>query len=491
MAWSILGQFLKVDTLRHTSVYCFSSPCPFAAVLLAGWMESTPLLLQWLATTSPPTFLPVSKTSWCFLGSVVLLLLQFPQAHAYPAMLSLALKVLPITNTYIALQPPPCTRAANSSSSRSSFEAMRLAATRCMVMFSTGLLNLKSCFAPMPAEADGLRMQLLVGPGTEPALLQLTAACRSLHSQHTAKQRKCRRSADMGMAGASSRRHSRSSKPRGESSSSCSSTSQSSNRVAGQSAKEEAASLLLPPDHQLMEAQCGERSVAAIEAFMRSAASPVEFYKHIGWCVDVLGESAVARWEQRQSTEMLHIPESTPAALHASAQLFCLGSAAGLQLLLEALGLLIAEGNHTGPLLHSVYRLLISSILHVTKAERRVFLAARGGLLVQVLQLGLQADWEGQQQQLEGVMEVGKKGAMVFCVWQVVSMLVADSPAVATHGETGEVLLPSAPIHYLTVFHQCSVVSHSHTPCFTVGVNGTLVEWKYQKFDRQAEKQSG
>ena len=374
-------------------------------------MESTPVLLQWLASISPSTFLSLSQASWYLLDTVGMLFKTFPQAHAYPAMLSLALKVVPITSTYIAMQPPPYRHAANSSSSRLSFEALRCSAARNNGLFGTGLLHLMSDTAlhgTMSAEAQGLRTKLLVGPGTEPALLRLTAACRSLHSQHTANQKqRTRRSARRNMAGASS--HSR----------------LHSNSSAGNSAQEEAASLLLQPDHQLMVAQLGEPSVAAFEAYLKTERSGIA--KHIAHCVDVLAESAGACREQlqlRNPYEANQLTDVTPAALHVSVEPFCLGSAAGLQLLLEGIGLLIAEGNGTKAVTDA-FDLLLKSVTGVTEAERRVFLAARGGLLVQVFQLGLQADGERQQQQqLEGVMET-EKGIMVFFILKIMAIMVA------------------------------------------------------------------
>ena len=395
-------------------------------------MESTPVLLQWLASTSPSTFLSLSHASLYLLGSVGVLFFKFPQAHAYPAMLSLALKVLPITNIYMALQPPPSRHTANSSSSRFSFELVQRIAAPNDCVFGEGLLNLESeatLHVTMSAEAQGLHRQLLVGPGTQAALLRLTAACRLLHSQHTAKQKQRQQgncsSAHMGMAGASSRRCNRSSKPRNGGNPSCSSSSQTSNRSACQSAQDEAASLLLPPDHELVIVQCGERSVAALEAVMKKDCSRVDFASQISCCVCVLGESADARWQK-------------PAALHVSGEPSCLGSAAGLQLLLEVIGLLVAEGNCTGTVQIDAFQLLLSSVTGVTEAEKRVFLAARGGLLVQVLRLGLQADWERQQQQqLEGVVDL-EKGTMVDSALRTMAMLVAENLAAPSYGETGK-----------------------------------------------------
>ena len=419
-------------------------------------MESTPVLLQWLASSSPSTFLSLALASWYLLDSVGLLFLRFPQAHAYPAMLSLALKVLPVTNTYIALQPPSSRRAANSSS-RSSFEALRCTAARMNCLFSTGLLNLSDATlqsATMSGEARGLRTQLLVGPATQAALLRLTAACRLLHSQHTAKQkqrqqRSCR-STDMGTAGTSSHSHSRSNKPRGGRSPSCSSSSQSNNSSAGQSAQDDAASLLLPPDHGVMVAQFGERSVAALEAYMRTEGTGVDFAfaRQIVQCVHVLGGSADACWEQRQlraSNEISSRAEVTPAALHASVEPFCLASAAGLQLLLEVIALLVAEGYRTGAVMEA-FGLLLNSVAGVTEAERRVFLSARGGLLVKVFQLGLQADWERQQQQqqqLQGVVDT-EEGTMVLALLKVMAMFGAENRAAPCDGETGR-LSPCRP----------------------------------------------
>ena len=400
---------------------------------MAGVMESTPVLLQWLASSSPSTFLSLSLASWYLLDSVGLLFFRFPQAHAYPAMLSLALKVLPITS-YMASQPPPFRRAANSSS-RSSLEALRRAAARINCLFSRGLLNLSNAtlHATMSAEAWVLRTQLLVGPATQAALLRLTAACRLLHLQHTAKQkqrqqRSCR-STDMGMAGAGSRSYNRSNKPRGGSSASCSSFSQGSNSSPGQSAQDEAANLLLPPDHQLMVAQLGDHSVAASEVYMRTDGSEVDpsFARHIVQCVYVLGGSADACWKQRQlraSNKASQRAEVTPAALHASVEPFCLGSAAGLQLLLEVIGLLVADGNRIGAVIEA-FDLLLNSLAGASEAERRVFLTARGGLLVRVLQLGLQADWKKQQQQLKGVVET-EKGAMVISILKVMAVFGAE-----------------------------------------------------------------
>ena len=284
--------------------------------------------------------------------------------------------------------------------------------------------------ATMSAEARGLRTQLLLGPGTDAALLQLTAACQSLHSQHTAKQKQRQRgncsSADAGTAGPSSRSYSRSSKSRGGSRPSCSYPSPT-------SAQGEAASLLLPPDHQLMVAQFGERSVAALEAYLKTECTGTDFTRHIACCVDVLGESAEARWEQqppRASNEISRRSFVAPAALHKSVDTSCLGSAAGLQLLLEVIGLLVAEGNHTGAVIEAC-ALLLNSATGVTEAERRVFLAARGELLVQVFQLGLQQ----QQQQCQGAVEMAK-GIVVFSILKTMALLVAGP----CNGEIGEVV---------------------------------------------------
>ena len=406
-------------------------------------MDSTPLLLQWLATSSPPTFLSLSQTSWCLLDSVGTLFFTFPQAHAYPAMLSLALKVMPITNTYIALPPPPSERAAKGSSFRSSCETLRLMAARYHCLFGTGLLDLMpdtTLHAAIPAEAQGLRTQLLVGPGTESALLRLTAACRSLHSQHTAKQKELQqqscRSADMGTTRASSRNHSRSHKPKTGSSTSCSNPSNSS---VSSAAQDEAASLLLPPDHQLMVAQFGECSVAALEAYWKEEGSELNFstVEQIAHYVGVLGKSAEARSERPAFNEIHRRTEVTPAAAHASAEPPCLGSAAGLQLLLEVIGLLVAEGDCTGAVQIKTFDLLFKSVAAITPAERQVFLTARGGLLVQVFQLGLQADWERHQQlQLEGLVET-EEGTMVFSMLKTMATLVSETPC---NGETREVV---------------------------------------------------
>ena len=318
-------------------------------------------------------------------------------------------------------------------------------------MFGMGLLRLTSAsklHVAMSAESQGLRTQLLVGSGTEAALLLLTAACRSLHTQYTAnqtqhRQRKCS-SADMCTAVASNS-HSHSNKPRTGNGPSCSRPSQSSNRVAGRSAQDEAATLVLPPDHQLMVAHFGEPAVAASEAIMKEESGPVAFAKYIGGCLEGLRESADTRWQHRQpaaSIETFHEPEATPAALHAPVEPFCLASAAGLQLLLEVMGLLVADDYRTGTALMQAYDLLLSSIMGVTEAERQVFLAARGGLLVQVLRVGLQANGEReqqQQQQLEGVVEADK-GAMILDILNITAMLVAESPAAPGEraiGETG------------------------------------------------------
>ena len=399
---------------------------PFGALLVAGWMESTPALLQWLANIRPPAFLLLSRATWYLLGSVALLFFRFPQAHAYPAMLSVALKVLPITSTYMALQPPSSRRAANSSSSRSSFDALRYTAARNNFLFGVGLLNPMSdaaLHATMSAEARDLRTQLLVGPGTESALLRLTAACRSLHSQHTVKQKQQQQgnysSADMDTAGASSRSN------KARRGSSCATFAQ-----------EQAAILLLPPDHEPMVVQFGECSVAAIEAFMKTECSGVDFpiASQLASCLNCLREPAEVCWQQRQSAasnQMFYDPESTPAALHASIEPFCLGSVAGLQLLLETIGLLVAEGTHTGTGLVEAFGLLSDSVTGVTEAERRVFLTARGGLLVQVLRLGLQVDWGWELQQPE---EKGR-GSLAVSVLRVMGMLVAEDSGVSCYGE--------------------------------------------------------
>ena len=433
---------------------------------MAGVMESTPVLLQWLASTRPPTFLSLSLASWCLLGSVGELFFKFPQAHAYPAMLSLALKIVPITNTYIAMQPTPSRHAANSSSSQPSFEALQRTAAQCNCWFGIRLLHLMSLetlHATMSPAAKGLRRQLLVGPGTQAALLRVTAACGSLHLQHTTRQkeRSCR-SADMGTTGASSHSHSRSNKPRGGSSASCSSSSQSSNSSAGRSAQDEAADLLLPPDHQLMVAQFGVPSVAALEVGMKAERGHMAF-ANIWWCVDVLRESADTRWPPGQPVGANGVflePEGTLAALHASVEPFCLGSAAGLQVLLEVIGLLVAEGDRTGGMQSQAYLLLLHSIAGATEAERRVFLAARGGLLVQVLRLGLQAEWEREQrQQLEGVVKP-HKCARATNISNIMGMLVVGNPAVLHERADGERVCYhtfSAPSHYAVSKPACII----------------------------------
>ena len=229
------------------------------------------------------------------------------------------------------------------------------------------------------------------------------------------------------MAGASSHRC----KP------SCSSSRQSSSRAAGRSAQDEAADLLLPPDHQLMVTQFGERPVAALETYMEKDLSRVNFASQIRCCAGVLGESADARWQQPAvSNLIMHGTEVTPAALHASVETSCLGSAAGLQLLLEVNGLLVAEGDLTAAVQIQAFDLLLNSITGVTEAERRIFLAARGGLLVKVLQLGLQADWERkqQQQQLEGVVDPDK-GTMAASILTSMAMLVGEKLAAPCYGE--------------------------------------------------------
>ena len=178
-----------------------------------------------------------------------------------------------------------------------------------------------------------------------------------------------------------------------------------------------------------MVARFGERSVAVFQAYMETGRG---FAMQIAHCLDVLGESTAARWQPSTFNEISPQTGITPAAQHASVEPHCLGSAAGLQLLLEVIGLLVAEGDRTGAV-QEAFDLLVNSVETSIEAERRVLLTARGGLLVKVFQLGLQTDWERQQQQLEGVVE-RDKGIMVYFMLRTMSVLVGAP----SNGETRE-----------------------------------------------------
>ena len=236
-------------------------------------------------------------------------------------------------------------------------------------------------------------------------------------------------------------------------------------------AKESACAMLLPPDHELMAAVLGENAVATFCRAIDAGGSGMRgLMLEMIACFDILaganekqgvydgistaaaacassqqqvirsaprsgagassgggsssssrgcgsGGSSSARSSGRGGSSSMN---SSGGASNTTSSSSSSGSGSGgwnsamlrsapcMQLLLELLALLVAEADGELQLVAKCVTLLDSVMDGAPKAEKEVFLSARGGLLVQVFGLVVQAAKETQQQQEQGVQQEGR-----------------------------------------------------------------------------------
>ena len=349
---------------------------------------------------------------------------------------------------------------------------------------------------PLPADVEALQKQLLFGPASHVAAMKLTAACRYLHAKHSRRlekkkqERRQQRQQQQQQQRSGYRRAPRSSSSNGGGQGSTNSSSNSRhgfNRASAATAaaeaclaKESAFAVPLFPDHEPMAAVLGENAVATFCRAMDAGGSAKGgLMVQIKACIDILGgvgrslgvydgiPTAPAARASSQQQVMQSAPRSgagagassgggssssrgrgsggssstnssggasnTTSSSSASGgwNSAMLTSAPCLQLLLELLALLVAEGELR--VVAMCVDLLDSVLTGAPKAERRVFISARGGLLVKVLGLVVQAAKEQQQQQ-QGVQQEDRDRASL----ERVTADVLHCMLAAVRGASGE-----------------------------------------------------
>ena len=450
-------------------------------------------MLHWLLHHQPPHFITHASTLWQLLLHLGRVWVRASKPlHGCSAMLSLATKVMPIGQAYLQLQVAAPAEAAASdtsdtsnrrssnldSSTRSSsqsiqasYETLQTAITRYQTLVMAAVLVHGSYDMQLPADVEALRIQLLFGPVPCVAAVQLTAACRYLQAEHLTRLQQ------------QQRRGGRRRTPRNQASSS--SSSSSSRQVSSRAltaaapaaaaaevclARESACGLLLPPDHELMAAVLGENAVAAVCRDIHAGFLPrSDLMKEMLTCIYLLGKSVFesvlfsgagagasssgnsrggssssgggGRSSSRGSNSS---STSTNSSSSSSGGSICtiLQTAPGMQLLLELLALLIAESEEELPAVAWCAQLLARVVVGAPKAERRLFLSARGGLLVQVFGLVVHAlrgeEQQGVQQQ--GGAEGGLEAVISYVLHCMLILVDGASGAEDVRGESRSLL---------------------------------------------------